>query len=678
MLVSGGKVIGINKIKTNSAQFSGDGVWNPLTIKDYWTSGEISSSISAVENNVYEISSYIPSGTTSGNTLTNKTWVQNEIRLMAARYLTNSAGQSFSSLEEFKEASANNNFWYGETKVKPTNNDYILVNNDEEYSGAVTRYLYVNSAWNFQYIVNNAPFTDEQWSAINSTITIDKVNNYDETSAIVYNNYAKWNDTSDIVSANSAEWSNPYVAGPNIDITNKIISGRDWTPELDTKMNLSGLEYDKHNKISGYEGSAFAGEDYIGGENIKIEEFEDNNVISVSGKKTLKVHTNTMFANITESAVEIGGLDAPRDDKPYVRYNNGWSELRLPRIGDGLKYIDGRLTVIGKQTILTDKQIDNINKVDNMYYDLYNHYYTKDKTKKKFLTIKDANKKYITKTEVENNYIKNNIGTDLVIDDGILKVNTNGSAIGYQSFVEGYYTLASGDMSHAEGHGTTAEGHYSHSEGYYTLASGQYSHAEGKYTSAIGECSHAEGYDTIANSNYSHAEGYYTSAVEEGSHAEGYYTSAKGYCSHAEGYGTSSNGAFSHAGGYYTITTNDYETVIGKYNLTTRIDSPLFVVGNGTYNNRSDAFVVFENGTVSAKTITAENYPGPNVDDGLIITGDGLIETEETTTNLIIKCSTDFYNLATGLSATFITNKPSDSNDYVLHYKNGQFVWEAV
>jgi hypothetical protein len=52
--------------------------------------------------------------------------------------------------------------------------------------------------------------------------------------------------------------------------------------------------------------------------------------------------------------------------------------------------------------------------------------------------------------------------------------------------------------------------------------------------------------------------------------------------------------------------TNSYETIIGKYNNTaetyeTSIGSkPLFVIGNGTNNARSDAFIVTENGHASA------------------------------------------------------------------------------
>ena len=32
-----------------------------------------------------------------------------------------------------------------------------------------------------------------------------------------------------------------YVAGPNIDITDNIISGKDWTPELNAKLNSTAF-----------------------------------------------------------------------------------------------------------------------------------------------------------------------------------------------------------------------------------------------------------------------------------------------------------------------------------------------------------------------------------------------------------------------------------------------------
>jgi hypothetical protein len=58
-------------------------------------------------------------------------------------------------------------------------------------------------------------------------------------------------------------------------------------------------------------------------------------------------------------------------------------------------------------------------------------------------------------------------GTDLVLNNGVMKVNTNGVANSAgMAFVEGADTVASGAASHAEGKFTSAFSPYSHVEGY--------------------------------------------------------------------------------------------------------------------------------------------------------------------------------------------------------------------
>ena len=197
----------------------------------------------------------------------------------------------------------------------------------------------------------------------------------------------------------------------------------------------------------------------------------------------------------------------------------------------------------------------------------------------------------------------------------------NTSAVGYCSHTEGNSTSAYGSQAHAEGNQTSAYGSNSHTEGQRTYASNDEAHAEGYGTSAIYGKTHAEGYESIANGEASHAEGYHTSAVMSHSHTEGEYTSA-GYTAHAEGSYTLAAGGASHAEGYYTSATEYYshaagqytsagynsETVVGKYNIISPNygSNPLFVVGNGGWNtqtyryDRSDAFVVLENGLASA------------------------------------------------------------------------------
>lgn len=182
------------------------------------------------------------------------------------------------------------------------------------------------------------------------------------------------------------------------------------------------------------------------------------------------------------------------------------------------------------------------------------------------------------------NLIKSGTGNNSVVFG-----SRNNIASGTNSFCEGEHNGSNwgafGERSHCEGYQNYAQGNNSHAEGYRTTASGFISHAEGTYTTASGSNgSHAEGSGTTASGGY-------------GSHAEGANSKASGKVSHAEGEGTEASADYSHAGGIHTISNTVAGTAIGKYNISG--NNKLFVVGNGTDdNNRSDAFVVYDNGNI--------------------------------------------------------------------------------
>lgn len=91
-------------------------------------------------------------------------------------------------------------------------------------------------------------------------------------------------------------------------------------------------------------------------------------------------------------------------------------------------------------------------------------------------------------------------GTDLVLESGVMKVNTNGVAnAAGMAFVEGDGTVASGAASHAEGKLTSAFSPYSHIEGYKNgdnLIPGLIgaNHTEGAYNQTSGVYAHVEGH----------------------------------------------------------------------------------------------------------------------------------------------------------------------------------------
>jgi len=197
-------------------------------------------------------------------------------------------------------------------------------------------------------------------------------------------------------------------------------------------------------------------------------------------------------------------------------------------------------------------------------------------------------------------------------------------ANGSYSHSEGVDTRAFGDSSHAEGYGTNADGQSSHAEGTYSHADGNYSHAEGYGTDAYGDYSHAEGDHTRSESDYSHAEGWLTVADGYGAHAEGGASRAEGYlshaegdgagatgyCSHAEGYDTTAYGDCSHAQGYGTDAHGDRQFVFGSYNELDYSNEFIEIVGNGEYNDRSNARTLdWQGNEVLAGKLTINGTP---------------------------------------------------------------------
>ena len=165
--------------------------------------------------------------------------------------------------------------------------------------------------------------------------------------------YYKKNETSSKQEIQAALEAIPgavdYSAGANIDITNHVISGKDWSSDitaasaattawvenqnyLTAHQSLAGLmsadklEYDSNNRISGYDGSAFAGENReiipVRGDNgISVTEVNNDVVIEISSV----AHDNTLSGNGTEDSplgVIGGGGKTYSGVAPIVVNNN--------------------------------------------------------------------------------------------------------------------------------------------------------------------------------------------------------------------------------------------------------------------------------------------------------------------------------------------------------------------
>jgi len=215
-------------------------------------------------------------------------------------------------------------------------------------------------------------------------------------------------------------------------------------------------------------------------------------------------------------------------------------------------------------------------------------------------------------------------GTDLVINNGVISVNTNGTATGNYAFAEGAITSAVGDYSHAGGLSSIADGSASFAHGIgengaitgehkdeetgvwvpitaniktiasgigavafgygnsaignYAIAGGQVSIASGINAIAIGGEEY-EDYDGIihwgnsALNDAAVAFGDTTLASGTASFAEGMYTEAIGKYSHAEGKATKAIGDYSHAEGSNTSAKGPYSHVEGADAIAVSYDS---------------------------------------------------------------------------------------------------------
>ena len=138
-------------------------------------------------------------------------------------------------------------------------------------------------------------------------------------------------------------------------------------------------------------------------------------------------------------------------------------------------------------------------------------------------------------------------------------------------------------------------GNISFAAGYNTKASGSYSSALGSQTTASGYYSTAIGEFTVASGN---------TAVALGSQSE-----ASGHSSFSTGFLTNSVGDFSSSMGINTDANAYASFVIGRYNDPTYLSAtswnqadPLFIIGNGTSNFRSNALTVLKNARTGINT----------------------------------------------------------------------------
>lgn len=140
-----------------------------------WIGASSQTDLGAVESDITDIESKIPAAASSTNLLADRDFVNSSINNLAAFYLTSNAeGDAFAT----KAALVAGPYYFQGEIRSATLNDYAIVIADETKNNASTRYMYDGEQWDFQYIINDTPFTQDQVNAINSTITQEKVESY--------------------------------------------------------------------------------------------------------------------------------------------------------------------------------------------------------------------------------------------------------------------------------------------------------------------------------------------------------------------------------------------------------------------------------------------------------------------------------------------------------------------
>lgn len=140
-----------------------------------WIGASSQSDLGSVESNISDIESKIPSAASATNLLADRDFVNSSINNLASFYLTsNAAGDAFAT----KAALVAGPYYFQGVLRTATLNDYAIVIADETKNNASTRYMYDGTQWDFQYVINDTPFTQDQVNAINSTVTQEKVESY--------------------------------------------------------------------------------------------------------------------------------------------------------------------------------------------------------------------------------------------------------------------------------------------------------------------------------------------------------------------------------------------------------------------------------------------------------------------------------------------------------------------
>jgi hypothetical protein len=158
-----------------------------VTVQPYNSNTVVDGNYSAVKENVSTnteniatntadiatVNLKIPAQATAENQLGDKNFINSTVNSLSADFITyNAIGDPFPTFADLQSATV---FYNDGKEITPAKSDYCVVLADENHDNAQCRYVYSGSQWNFQYKVNDTPFTSAQNAAINSGITENAV-----------------------------------------------------------------------------------------------------------------------------------------------------------------------------------------------------------------------------------------------------------------------------------------------------------------------------------------------------------------------------------------------------------------------------------------------------------------------------------------------------------------------
>ena len=194
--------------------------------------------------------------------------------------------------------------------------------------------------------------------------------------------------------------------------------------------------------------------------------------------------------------------------------------------------------------------------------------------------------------------------------------------------------------SHASGIMTNIYGRFSNTEGFKTTVMGNEAHAEGDNTVAIGRCSHAEGNYTIADINNMTSIGSYNKPNYD------VYVNTESNIYITDDNTTYTINKQEGSATHKTITGNVITNLTKYANGDETLKDKIFVVGNGSLNNRKDAFVITNDGNaivqnnLSANSITTNKLTLNSYELNKVINDQG---TMDSSTNLENSLTTAKY-----------------------------------